>query len=144
MRTKFTVPTAFLAVCLGFAGAHAEDSRPILRGTAGIVSVPFTATNVTTLRIACSVSLAHWYAAELGQAEPGEVVEAKLWLDPASGETYLLNASEDRMPIETLWCGIAGRSWETRSVVPLSREAGSAPAAITLSCSQAGDRLQCR
>ena len=137
-----------LLVILLLAGtavpAAAEETRPIRSGTAGQIAVPFSATNAGPERMACSAAVAHWYSVDLGEAAAGETVAATLWFDPASGEITILNASEDRMPVQALWCGVAGRSWETRSAVPLARKAGSAPGPIRLVCSSEGEQLACR
>jgi hypothetical protein len=51
---------------------------------------------------------------------------------------------QDRMAIEALWCGIAGRAWATRSAVTLPRKAGTTPAPIRIGCASDGERLRCR
>ena len=122
----------------------AEESTPIERGKAGLVEVPFVAQNQGPGGIACSVALAHWYSLELGQAEPGGRVQASLWFDPKDGTMALLNGTEDRMPVQALWCGIAGRSWGTRSLIGLERKAGQAPAPVRVSCRAEPDKLTCR
>ena len=118
--------------------------RPIARGTEGVAAIPFAATNEGPERIACSVSIAHWYSLDLGEAGQGEAVKATLWFDLESGEISILNEVEDRMPVTALWCGLAGRSWVTRSPVPLSRRAGDTPGPIELACAREGERLLCR
>jgi hypothetical protein len=133
--------SAFVAAGVGTAPALAGEIR---RAAAGAIAVPFVATNAGAERIACSVTIAHWFSIELGGADPGERVTAALWSDPASGEIFSLNASGDRLPIENLWCGLAGRSWETRSAVPLERRAGVAPNPIVLTCATLAAQLRCR
>lgn len=142
MRTLFTF--TLLAGALLPPAAPAEEARPIARGTEGVVAIPFAATNEDPERIACSASIAHWYSLELGEAGQAETVRATLWFDPKSGEISILNEIEDRMPVMTLWCGLAGRSWATRSQVPLSRRAGDAPDPFELACAREGERLLCR
>jgi hypothetical protein len=92
----------------------------------------------------CEAALAHWYSLSLGEAGPGEAVQATLWFDPRSGEVSILNASGDRMPVEALWCGVAGESWATRSIIQLPNRAGSTPAPIRLACAEDGELLRCR
>ncbi|OWJ67385.1 hypothetical protein [Inquilinus limosus] len=114
-------------------------------GTEGLTERAFQAENRGDGRIACDAAIAHWYSVDLGQAGPGASVSARLWFDPAGGAVYLLNDKQDRLPVETLWCGEAGRSWATRSVIDLPRHAGPvATMAITVGCAPAGDRLVCR
>ena len=118
-----------------------QETRPIARGTAGVVAVPFAATNEGPERIACSASIAHWYSLDLGEAGQGESGQGDLVVRSETGEISILNEVEDRMPVTALWCGLAGRSWETRSPVPLTRRAGDAPAPIKLACAEKDDRL---
>jgi hypothetical protein len=133
-----------LLAALSAAHAPAEEAQPIVRGTEGATAIPFSATNEGPGRIACSAAIAHWYSLDLGEAGPGETVRATLWSDPATGEVSLLNELRDRMPVQALWCGLAGRSWETRSAVSLARRAGNAPEPIELTCAPRGDRLVCQ
>jgi hypothetical protein len=126
------------------AGHATERYRPIPRGTEAAIEVSFVALNEGPGRIACSASLAHWYSLSLGEAAPGESIEATLWFDPKSGEVALLNDKQDRMAIESLWCGIAGRAWATRSAITLPREVGATPAAIRIACAADGPKLRCR
>lgn len=126
-----------LAVQSALAAGHGPD---------GLVERTFRAANRGEGRIACGAAIAHWYSVDLGQAGPGGTVGTQLWFDPAGGTVYLLNDKQDRLPVETLWCGVAGRSWATRSLVDLPRHAGPAGTApeIAVECAPAGDRLVCR
>jgi hypothetical protein len=120
------------------------DPGPIERGTDGLVMVPFSAANASGSDMTCVAMLAHWYAVELGSTRPGGEVETVLWAKQATGETYILNDGEARMAIESLWCGVSGRSFATRSVIALRREAGVMPEPIAVSCAEAGGHLDCR
>jgi hypothetical protein len=133
-----TLPTIALALMAGpaFAAGH---------GTEGLTERAFQAQNSGDGSIACGAAIAHWYSVDLGQAGPGASVSARLWFDPAGGAVYLLNDKQDRLPVEALWCGEAGRSWATRSLIDLPRHAGPvAAAAIAVNCAPEGDRLVCR
>lgn len=121
-------------ICLIAPAALAAE-----RGTSGLVEAPFTARNGAASDISCSVSIAHWYSAELGQAVPGGMIHLSFWSDPASGTLYLLNEAGDRMPVQLTWCGLAARNWETRSVVTLARGK-----ATDVTCVSAENRLTCR
>ena len=100
-----------LAVSAGSGAPPRPRTRPrFVRGTAGLVEVPFAAANQGPGDMVCSAALAHWYSLDLGRAAPGGRVEASLWYDPKDGTMALLNGSKDRMPVQALWCGIAGRS----------------------------------
>ena len=141
------MPLLYVAATLavfGSAPAAAEEGIRILRGTAGLVEVPFAAHNEGPGEIACSAALAHWYSLDLGEAAPGGRVRASLWYDPKDGTVVLLNGSKDRMPVQALWCGVAGRSWATRAMVPMERAAGHVPPPIRIACAPAGGRLSCR
>jgi len=135
------------AFCLGPLlawPAAAEEPLPIVRGTQGLIEVPFTADNKGPGGIACSAALAHWYSLDLGQASPGASVRGTLWYDPKDGSMLLLNALKDHMPIQALWCGIAARAWTTRAEIALARKTGTAPPPIHVACRPEGEGLSCR
>ncbi|QIG50245.1 hypothetical protein G5V57_22470 [Nordella sp. HKS 07] len=127
-----------LALILAFT-LTVPDAGAVERGSAGLIETPFVARNTATREISCSVSLAHWYSAELGRAAPGARIAVSFWRDPASGALYLLNEAGDRMAVQMTWCGFAGNSWESRSVVTLAQGK-----AADLTCVSATDRLVCR
>ncbi len=136
--------TTFLLAVLTSLALAAEDAGPIVRGTDGLMEMPFVARNEGPGMIACSAALAHWYSFDLGRAAPGGSVQAALWYDPKDGNVYLLNAMKDRMPVQALWCGFAEHAWATRTLVPIERAAAGVPAPIHLTCAPEGDRLACR
>lgn len=109
------------------------------RGSSGLIEIPFVARNSATREISCAVSLAHWYSTELGRAGPGAKIAVSFWRDPADGTLYLLNETGDRMAVQMAWCGFAGASWESRSVLAFARDK---PADLT--CVSDTDRLVCR
>jgi hypothetical protein len=138
---------AALIACLVLGGcplAMAEEAIIAARGTAGLTPIPFTAENAGSQAIACAAATAHWYSVDLGTAVPGASVRTTLWASVGNGEVFVLNGKLDRMPIINLWCGLAGRSWATRSAVPLARAAGIMPKDILLSCHDAAGTLACR
>jgi hypothetical protein len=108
-----------------------------------LVAVPFHVDNRSTDPIACNAALAHWYSVEIGRAAPGGAIAVELWSERASGTIYFLNEQGQRMPVELLWCGIAGHDATTRSTVPLERRAGAAEPPIWLVCRNAAQRLDC-
>jgi hypothetical protein len=134
----------FSLLAISLTAAAAEEPNPVARGAAGLVALPFVAKNGAPGRIVCSAALAHWYSIEFETAAPGESVQATLWYDPRSGATFVLNAHEDRMPIQALWCGFAGHAWTTRAVVALPQRAGAAPPPLKLTCTPDGSGLACR
>jgi hypothetical protein len=144
MMSRFTTALMVATFIVILPALAAEDRAPVVRGTAGLLEVPFTASNQGPDEIACSAALAHWYSLDLGQATPGGTIEAPLWYDPSDGTIVLLNGSKDRMPVQALWCGFAGRSWATRSVIGLERDASRAPSPVRVTCRPEGERLACR
>lgn len=124
----------------------AEEAMVVERGVEGLVAVPFQVANRTDRSISCSAAIAHWYSAEIGVAEPGGRVEAGLWSKSATGEVFLLNDKQERMPVQRLWCGYAGADVSTRSEIGLVRRAGSAEPALDLICLSTGvaQPLDCR
>ena len=139
-----TRATLAIFACLLAGTSTAEEASPIPRGTAGLIALPFEALNAGPGTIACGVALAHWYSVDLGEAAPGAAVRAALWIDPRTGGTVLLNAGQDQMPVQALWCGIAGRAWTTRSLLPLRPETSAKPPSLRLTCAPEGERLVCR
>jgi hypothetical protein len=134
---------AALLVCAR-SPVGAEDAAPPARGKAMLVEIPFSATNAGSRAISCSVALAHWYSAELGQARPGGAIEARLWGDPKTGEILFLNESLDHMPVQSLWCGFADRSWESRATIALDPTKGRVQPPIAITCAAGETRLACR
>lgn len=135
------IALVLLAALLAAPAAAVE--APVLY-TGPVAALDFTAENRTDGPIDCGVALAHWYSTDLGEAAPGAFVEATLWVNSTDGTVYLLNAGGDRMPVQTLWCGVAGRSWATRSEIRLERRADAAPGAIRVVCEGGGERVECR
>lgn len=129
----------FLA--LGLATAASAEQH--VKGTDGLTPLTVVVDNAGPEPLACGAAVAHWYSVDLGAAAAGASVTIDLWRDPASGAVYALNPSRDRLPIERLWCGLAGRSWATRAEIDLPRRPGTADD-IALSCAPAGERLACR
>ncbi len=121
----------------------AEEPAPVVRGTSGLVAVPFQADNAGAAEIRCSVALAHWYSQDLGTAVVGKSVRGTLWSDPTDGNVFMLNDLEDRMPVQTLWCGVGDRAWMGRSTITLERKAGVVPAPIHVVCRPKSDGLAC-
>lgn len=131
------------------APALAEDRAyvpysNIDRGTEGVSPMALTIVNSAEGPISCKASLAHWYSSELGTAAPDDTIDVMLWHDPLIGELSLLNALEDRMPLEAIWCGRQGRINETRSRIALPFTAGQAQSTLHQACTDGQDgRLIC-
>lgn len=116
----------------------------IIKGTEGADPMQLSVSNDTSGAMACTAALAHWYSEELGQAGPGASLDVTLWHDPETGVINLLNATDDRMPVEAIWCGSAGKLTATRVRITLPIAAGPAPAQVTRSCKTSPDgRFAC-
>jgi len=136
--------TAILFLTFGLAGGGgpvlAADAE---RGSAGLAALAVTVDNTGAMPIDCGAAVAHWFSVDLGSVPAGATVTLPLWRDDAGGTVYTLNLHGDRLPVERLWCGLAGRSWATRSEIALPRQAGAA-ADVAVACSDDGERLSCR
>jgi hypothetical protein len=65
-----------------------------------------------------------------------------LWHDPETGELSLLNATEDRMPVERIACGTEGAPHAAPLSLPF--RAGPAPARLARRCAAGADGVVCR
>ncbi|QPM91179.1 hypothetical protein [Pseudooceanicola algae] len=104
------------------------------RGTEGLVAVPFAVQNIGVVPLTCGVKLAHWYSFDIGTVAFGATLSSGFWSDPETGAVLLLNPVEDQMPVERIWCGVAGRSWDTRFEMPLKRAVGAQEVPMEYSC----------
>lgn len=102
----------------------------IIRGTEGADPVEVSILNETDSPIDCQAALAHWYSDELGRIDPGGELTLTLWHDPETGVLNLMNATDDRMPVEALWCSTD--TARTRLNLPIS--AGAEEAELRFSC----------
>ncbi|MBX3567689.1 MAG: hypothetical protein KF914_06495 [Rhizobiaceae bacterium] len=142
MRLQLAYAVAGLLVFA--AGAQAVELRHITvrKGIDGLDAAPLTVTNRAATPIVCVAELAHWYSAELGRAETGAELRIDLWRDPSTGAFVALNDKQENMPVEALWCGLEGRSYQTRAAIRLDRTRGG-PVRSSVGCSEKADRLVC-
>ncbi|WP_066706600.1 hypothetical protein [Celeribacter ethanolicus] len=124
----------FASVFSGMSASAQGHGPTPKRGTDGLSPVAFEIANTGEIALSCSVKLAHWYSLELGQAAHGVSLSAMLWSNPETGEVFMLNPIGDQMPVERLWCGVSGRSWDTRFEMPLLRTAGRAEPDLRFDC----------
>lgn len=115
----------------------------VVKGTEGLTYVPVDVRNTGIAPISCTIQLAHWYSLGLGEALPGAHTRVDLWFDKASGTYLILNDKQDNMPVEAVWCGIAGRAFETRTAIGLDRSKDAVPRPELMRCAAADDRLVC-
>ncbi|TDH38409.1 hypothetical protein E2A64_04655 [Pseudohoeflea suaedae] len=107
----------------------------IIHGTEGAEPVEITVANATSSTLNCEAALAHWYSDKLGAVSPGAELNLTLWHDRKTGVFNLMNATNDRMPVEALWC--AGEAGRTRLTLPIA--AGPAEATLRYSCHASDD-----
>ncbi len=132
--------TAWIILASSLAVEHA----PVVeRGVAGLQTVVFTVRNAGEVPMSCSVSIAHWYSLSLGTAPPNGVVTTSLWFDPLRGAVFKMTKDDVRLPVEILWCGLEGHSWETRFEADMPRQIGIIPQPISLICAAETGRLRC-
>ncbi|BDA84842.1 hypothetical protein Sa4125_23840 [Aureimonas sp. SA4125] len=91
--------------------------------------------------ILCQAEIAHWFATNLASIAPDEHASLDLRFDTLSGAWAAMNARDEALPVERAWCGVKGRTYETRWDLPLERDQ---PQARQLDCRTEGPRLACR
>ncbi len=125
--------------------AQAVELRHIdvVTGTEGLSHVPVHVRNTGNVPLSCTIELAHWYSMRLPEALPGGRAVIDLWFDQASGAYLILNDKQENMPVESAWCGIAGRAYETRLPIVLNRSKGAVPAQRVMACNASSGRLAC-
>jgi hypothetical protein len=138
------------AVVVGWAGGAVAESPAyvpysgIIHGTDGAVAVPLRVRNGTGDVIVCRAELAHWYSVDLGAVAVGGMLEVTLWHDPVTGRLNLLNQTQDRMPVEAVWCGHRPKVHDTRGRVGLPYVIGTSPVALVRVCTEgAGGHVDC-
>lgn len=103
--------------------------------------------NETAAPIACEAALAHWFSMRLGAIAAGEALHIALDRDGA-GALSIATAPNVAAPVERIWCGRAGRAWDTAATVPLPRAddaaKGAGASAIVCTTRPAIARLTCR
>jgi len=135
---------AFAGLLAAATCATAVELRPVTvrKGVEGLDPAPLSVINGASGPIVCVAGLAHWYSLALGRAPAGETLHIPLWRDYESGAVVALNDNQENMPVEALWCGLEGRSYETRAVLRVERvRRGPLPRAVT--CREEGGRLIC-
>lgn len=139
-RLALTLSAGLFALpALAESGTYVPYSG-IIHGTEGADPVAVTITNGTGGPLVCRVALAHWYSAELGGVAPGVRLTVTLWHDSETGVLNLMNATDDRMPVEAVWCA----SGAARARLDLPMTTGKAEAEMLFTCRMDGDaELSC-
>jgi hypothetical protein len=132
----------FVALSAGLSSLPAEAESGayvpysgIIHGTDGADPVKISVVNDAVVPLVCEAALAHWYSDELGRVSPGEELTLTLWHDQKTGVFNLMNATDDRMPVEALWC--ASDAGRTRLTLPIA--SGKAEATLRYSCHDDGE-----
>ncbi len=132
----------FIALSAGLSSlpAQAESGvyvpySGIIHGTEGADAVEISIVNETGVPLDCEAALAHWYSDELGRIAPSDELTLMLWHDSKTGVLNLMNATDDRMPVEALWCSTD--TARTRLNLPIA--AGKMEATLRFSCHSSGD-----
>ncbi|AJY44997.1 hypothetical protein [Martelella endophytica] len=115
------------------AQAESEAYVPysgIVHGTDGAEPVEVSVTNETGDSLDCRAALAHWYSDELGRMDPGGRLTVTLWHDGETGVLNLMNATDDRMPVEAIWCA----SEDSRARLDLPMKTGEEASKLHFSC----------
>ncbi|RMF33470.1 MAG: hypothetical protein D6754_16915 [Alphaproteobacteria bacterium] len=136
---RFIAALALLPAALQAADLHPVEGQ---HGTEGLEAVHLRLRNQGTRTLDCQAQLAHWFSDRLALIAPGESVDRVLWRDPQTGSVALLNERGDAMPVEALWCGVAGRAYRTRA--PIALEGLRAGSWLELTCRDGRERVICR
>ncbi len=102
--------------------------------------------NRTPDLLECEALAAHWFNLPLGTRAAGGAFTLDMAFDPATGTLTVAGPTGEAMAIEVVFCGAAGRAWETAHQLPLRRLAAAALAGggrLAVSCRQDGLRPVC-
>jgi hypothetical protein len=108
---------------------------------ANLVPAPAEIKNSGSETILCQAEIAHWFSTDLASVAPRETVSLDLRFDRSTGTWAVINAVGEALPVERVWCGVKGRTYETRSALRLDR---TQPKAIRLDCRAETSGLVCR
>ncbi len=141
MVVRYILPIALAFT--SFASAVELRHITVRTGTEGLDRVPLTISNAGREALSCNADFAHWYSATVATAAPGKSARVELWFDPKTGTFAILNDKRENLPVERLWCGLAGQAYATRVQIALDR-ASAQKGQVNVRCSSADDKLACR
>lgn len=117
-----------IVLSVKFVGADAYiPYSGIESGTDGQIAMELRLHNLGPDEMECTAQLAHWYSTPLGIAASGDTITAEIWRDPIDGTLALLNETDDRMPVEAVWCALADAPLAERTRINLPVRAGNLP-----------------
>jgi len=106
-----------------------------------LVPVPTEIRNSGDSAILCQAEIAHWFATDLALVEPGGSASLDLRFAAQTGTWAVINSEGEALPLERAWCGVEGRTYETRWTLMLARER---PEPVRLDCRARESGLDCR
>ncbi len=122
----------------------AQETLHVERGTQGLDKFVITVDNQGTQTLSCEVATAHWYSVALGDITPGHTLHTALWKNRRSGEVFILNQLQDRMPVQRFWCGQRDNSWQTRYQFMLPDRRRQRPYSRRFACRETTNGTECR
>ena len=131
----------FVAVASLIALTDLTNAAEVVKGNLSRLSISIE--NVGDVPIECRAEIAHWFAAPLGIVAPKHDSELDLWVDASTGTIATRNEKQEFLPVERVWCGVEGRAYETRWLLPLERRLEAVPAPRRLSCRADAHRVEC-
>jgi hypothetical protein len=129
-----------LPVIFSFAFAsHAAAGETVDRNN--LIVAPIEIRNTGAAPVLCQAEIAHWFAADLARIEPGYQADLGLRFDTATAAWATINARGEALPVERAWCGVEGRTYETRWNLYLARDR---PPKQSFDCVALEESLACR
>jgi hypothetical protein len=125
-------------------GRPALAALALLAVAAAPVDIRIEIRNATATPMECQILAAHWYTPlPAAIARPGGDVLFTFAFDVNSGQP--VDDPLRRLPLETLFCGHAGRAWETRGTLDLRAMAAlaSVHGVARAVCKDDGDAVRC-
>jgi|GEM_PF-1141064 len=138
----FGCTLALLIQLVSSAAAEGEASTEPLN--IGTINLTLRIDNRSSERLICEATIAHWFSMSLPAIDPGEAGNRVVVFDKHDGTISVPGPTGELMAIETLWCGIAGRAWETRSLLALDRSRFDRAEQRHFHCTVKDSRLHCR
>lgn len=135
MRSSLLLAAA-ASVAFARLAAAAETVDP-----QGLVAVPVEVRNSGKAAILCQAEIAHWFAIDLAGVAPGDSASLDLRFNTLTGAWAAMNTRGEALPVERAWCGLEGRTYETRWNLILGRDH---PQPLQLDCRAGGAGLECR
>jgi hypothetical protein len=127
----------------GFALAVALlAAAPEAASAGNLGAFPIAIENRTGGTLSCYATAGHWYGFDLGSVQGGGVMRLPLSLRPADGTLSLQNSLGQPVPIQMIYCGDAGRAYDTRTILDL--QAFVARGQHSTLCTRAGGLPVCR